>query len=209
MNAPANPAADQQSPVAANDNPSAQELADLRIRLLRTGYRPVPIVGAHVPNDAGAGKRPKMPGWHTKCLTADEKTVAGWSWSQPDCTNTGILSGEIVGVDIDVLDEELSAKLVARAAELFGPTTLRRIGRAPKTLLVYRVETPHEKQSTPDLFLGGDVEDKETKAKVGIHPVTKAPYTWPEQSPRDMTASEVPVVTLELLKQFVRDAEDT
>jgi hypothetical protein len=45
-------------------------------------------------------------------------------------TNTGLLCGEIVGVDIDVLDAALSAKLVAQALELFGPTPLLRIGRA-------------------------------------------------------------------------------
>jgi hypothetical protein len=210
----------QQRPRVANDSPTAQELADLRVKLHKAGYHTVPIVGAHVPNDVGAGKRPKMPGWQTKCLTADEKTVASWSWSQPACTNTGILCGEIVGVDIDVLDELLSARLVARAVELFGPTTLRRIGRAPKTLLVYRVETPHDKQSTADLFFGDDVDDKEKKAKVevlakgqqfvafGTHPGTMAPYSWPEQSPLGVPTSEVPIVTLELLQQFVRDAEE-
>jgi hypothetical protein len=168
-----------------------QELTDLRIKLHGAGYHPVPIIGAHI-RDGAAGKRPTMPGWQTKCITADQQTVAGWSWSQPDCTNTGILCGEIVGVDIDALDEELSAKLVALARELLGHSPLQRIGRAPKTLFVYRVETPHEKQSTAELFFGEDVEDKEAKTKVevlakgqqfvgfGIHPDTKAPYSWPE-----------------------------
>jgi putative DNA primase/helicase len=204
---------------AANAAPiSPHELTDLRLKLHGAGYRPVPIIGAHVDTQS-AGKKPTMPGWQTKCLTADQKAIAGWSWSQTDCTNTGILCGEIVGVDIDVLDEELSAKLVARAVELLGPTSLRRIGRAPKTLLVYRVDTPHEKQSTPELFFGDDLGDKEAKAKVevlakgqqfvgfGFHPDTKAPYSWPEQSPLDVPASDVPVVTLELLQQFVADAE--
>jgi Bifunctional DNA primase/polymerase, N-terminal len=96
-----------------------QELTDLRLKLHGAGYHPVPVIGAHI-IDSAAGKRPTMPAWQTRCLNADQKAVAGWSWSQPDCTNTGILCGEIVGVDIDVLDEELSAKLAAHAVQLFG-----------------------------------------------------------------------------------------
>jgi hypothetical protein len=67
-------------------------------------------VKAHI-LDESAGERPTMNGWQIECLSADQKTVAGWSWSQRDCTNTGILCGEIVGVDIDALDEELSTNL--------------------------------------------------------------------------------------------------
>jgi hypothetical protein len=109
----------------------------------------------------------------------------------------------VVGIDIDVLDVTLSANLVARAQELFGETPLRRIGRAPKILLLYRVETPHNKLATADLLF-----DDGSKAKVeilaegqqfvafGTHPDTRAPYHWPEKSPLDIAASDVPVVSL-------------
>jgi putative DNA primase/helicase len=197
---------------------SPQEITDLRLALHGAGYHPVPVIGAHV-DTPSAGKKPTMPAWQTKCLTADPKEIEKWSRSQRNCTNTGILCGEIVGVDIDVLDEDLSAKLAASALQLFGPTSLRRIGRAPKTLLVYRVETPHEKQSTPDLILGDNPEDKNAKAKVeilaqgqqfvgfGTHPDTKAPYSWPEKSPLDVPFADIPIVTLDLIKQFVAEAE--
>lgn len=118
-----------------------QELTELRLKLHSNGYHPVPVIGAHV-NTNSAGKRPTMTAWQTKCLTADPHEIASWSRSQRNNTNTGILCGDVVGIDIDVLDDVLSAKLVARAQELFGPTSLRRIGRAPKILLLYRVETP-------------------------------------------------------------------
>ena len=108
-----------------------KELTELRLKLHSNGYHPVPIIGAHI-NDKAAGKRPTMTAWQTKCLTADPYEIASWSRSQRNNTNTGILCGEIVGVDIDVLDEDLSAKLVARAQELFGYCPLRRVGRAPK-----------------------------------------------------------------------------
>jgi Bifunctional DNA primase/polymerase, N-terminal len=196
------------SPIA-----TPQELTELRLKLHGNGYHPVPVVGAHVDTNS-AGERPTMTAWQTKCRTADPDEISGWSRSQRNNTNTGILCGDVVGVDIDVLNEELSAKLVARAQELFGPTPLRRIGRAPKILLLYRVEIPHDKLSTPDLLFGDGVKAKveilaegQQFVAFGIHPDTRAPYHWPDKSPCDIPASDVPVVTLELLQQFVANSE--
>jgi putative DNA primase/helicase len=197
-----------------------RELIDLRLKLHSNGYHPIPVYGAHI-NVNSAGKRPKMSDWQTK-LNVDPEEIRGWSGSlsdQADCTNTGLLCGEVVGVDIDVLDADLSAKLATRAQQLLGPSSLRRIGRAPKVLFVYRVETPHEKHSTQDLIFGDDPTDKSAKAKVeilakgqqfvafGIHPETRQLYAWPEQSPLDVPVADVPLVTLEKLKQFLEEAE--
>jgi hypothetical protein len=213
-----NTAAKTMPATATTATPSAlaatpQELTDLRIKLRGNGYHPVPIIGAHI-DTPSAGKKPTMPGWQTKCLTAGPKEIEKWPRSQANCTNTGVICGEVVGVDIDVLDDELSAKLVVCAVQSFGPTSLRRIGRAPKTLLVYRVEKPHDKLSTSDLLFGDNSKAKvEILAKgqqfvaFGIHPDTRAPYSWPEQSPLDIPASDIPLVTLEQLKQFVTEAE--
>jgi hypothetical protein len=196
------------------------ELTKLRLRLHSNGYHPVPVVGAHIKTNS-AGKRPTMSGWETKCATATPDEVAGWSRDRVDDTNTGVLCGEIVGVDIDVLDVALSAKLAARAIELFGPTPLRRIGRAPKTLLVYRMAVPTAKMQTPTLIFGNDPATKiaEDIVKVeilaqgqqfvafGIHPDTQDYYHWSDQSLADQSLADVPLVTLELLLQFVTEAE--
>ena len=201
------------APVAHIRLATPQELTDLRLKLHGNGYHPVPVVGAHV-NTNSAGKRPTMTAWQTKCLTADAQDIASWSKSQRNNTNTGILCGDVVGIDIDVLDAALSAKLEARAIEIFGPTALRRIGRAPKVLLLYRVECPHDKHSTPDLLFANGVKAKveilaqgQQFVAFGIHPDTRAPYFWPEKSPLDIPMFDVPLVTLELLQQFVADAE--
>jgi putative DNA primase/helicase len=197
------------------------ELNELRLKLHSRGYHPVPIIGAHV-DTPSAGKKPTMSGWQTKCATANEEEIVRWSRSQIGGTNTGILCGRTVGVDIDVLDDALSDKLVARAVELLGPTSLRRIGRAPKTLLVYRVATPITKLQTPALVFGEDPDTKADadKCKVeilaagqqfvafGIHPATLEPYRWPEKSPLDVPFTDVTVVTLEQLQQFVDESEE-
>ncbi|MDH6259075.1 DUF927 domain-containing protein [Bradyrhizobium sp. BR13661] len=195
-----------------------EELTSLRLQLRSNGYYPVPVIGAHI-NMNAAGKRPSMRAWATECFNATPEKITNWSLSQRNCTNTGILCGELIGIDIDVLNDVLASGLVARTVELLGPSPLRRIGRAPKTLLLYRVETPHKKLATPDLIFGDDADKKDDRARVeiladgqqfvafGIHPDTHAPYRWPERSPLDTAASEIPLVTFEALKQFVDEAE--
>lgn len=76
----------------------AAELMDpteLRLQLHRHGYRPVPVLGAHVAMRA-AGKRPMMKGWETVCAGADEAEITRWTKAQRNCTNTGLLCGTLV-----------------------------------------------------------------------------------------------------------------
>jgi hypothetical protein len=184
-----------------------------RLQMHRNGYHPVPIIGAHVKTNS-AGKRPTMSDWHTRCLSADEPEIESWQ-RQHDCTNTGMLSGTVSGVDIDVLDPALSDRINAMAIERLGPTPLKRIGRAPKTLLCYRLNGSIKKLSTPELFFGDDV--KATKGEIlgdgqqlvafGIHPETNAEYYWPEKSPLDIHADAIPLVTAEALTAFIVEAE--
>jgi putative DNA primase/helicase len=84
-----------------------QDIDVLRLRLHANGYHPVPILGAHV-DEPGAGKAPKLKDW----------------------------AGYLVAPDIDVLNETVSAQVLALANGILGVTPLRRIGKAPKVLLV-------------------------------------------------------------------------
>jgi putative DNA primase/helicase len=155
-----------------------------------------------------------MPGWQNICRTAAEYEIRGWSSLYPTSTNTGILGGTVVGVDIDVPDEELSEHLVARSRAMLGGSQLQRIGRAPKTLFCYRVDAPIRKLQTPDLFFEDGTKQKvevlaegQQFAAFGIHPDTREPYRWPELSPLDTRADELPLVTLEALQAFVAESE--
>jgi hypothetical protein len=197
-----------------------EEITARRLRLHNNGYSPVPVVGIHVTGVNSPGKQPRMSNWREICSRATPEQIAGWSQSDPDSTNTGILGGKTIAVDIDVLDPDLSAKLGQLAETRLGPSRFRRIGRVPKTLLMYQVEIPHKKLSTPELFLQEDVTNKDAKAQVeiladgqqfvadGIHPDTRAPYHWPDQSPLDIPASHVPLVSPEALHQFIAEAEE-
>jgi putative DNA primase/helicase len=115
--------------------------------LLSKGYHPVPIT-APTPGDKDSGKKPLLKNWQKVCITATEATIRAWprQW-----TNTGLLcgvsteAGALVGVDVDVLDEKLSEQIEQIAIRHLGPSPLRRVGRAPKFLLAYRVEAPMAK----------------------------------------------------------------
>lgn len=191
-----------------------EDPTDLRLTLHRNGYRPVPVLGAHVAMKA-AGKRPMMKGWETVCASADEGEIARWARAQRNCTNTGLLCGDLVGVDIDVLDASLAERLRDMAIAMLGPTPLLRIGKAPKCLLVFRTDAPFDKVQTSEFqMLDGTVARVEVLATgqqfvaFGIHPGTKAPYHWPDRSPLDVPQADLPAVSRDTCAAFIAAAEE-
>ncbi len=189
------------------------DLTDLRTALHRNGYRPVPVAGAHLAVKS-AGKRPMMRGWETVCADADEDEIARWTRAQRNCTNTGLLCGDLIGVDIDVMDEDHAHRLTCIATEMLGMTPAARIGRAPKIMLAFRTAAPFNKVQTSEFHMpDGSVARAEVLATgqqfvgFGIHPDTKAPYRWPERSPLDVPLHELPVVDREGCAAFVAAAE--
>ena len=191
-----------------------EDPTELRLALHRNGYRPVPVLGAHVAMKA-TGKRPMMKGWETVCASADEGEIARWTRAQRNCTNTGLLCGDLVGVDIDVLDADLTDRLRGMAIDMLGPTPLLRIGKAPKCLIAFRTEAPFDKVQTSEFqMLDGTVARVEVLATgqqfvaFGIHPGTKAPYHWPERSPLDVPLADLPTVSRDGCAAFIAAAED-
>lgn len=187
----------------------------LRLRLLAHGYKPVPIAGAHM-RVKDAGKRPLIEDWPNVCAAADEAEVRRWTTAERNCTNTGILTGisGLVAPDIDVTNPDYAPRIVDMARAILGPTPFVRIGKAPKTLLLYRVPGEVKKLLTPELFgPHGDRAQVEVLAlgqqfvAYGIHPDTRQPYAWPQRAPADALVSEVPETTLEALAAFVAAAE--
>ncbi|SLN77933.1 PriCT-2 domain-containing protein [Roseisalinus antarcticus] len=192
---------------------SPDDLTDLRLKLHRGGYLPVPVLGSHVAMKA-AGKRPMMKGWETVCASADETEITRWTKAQRNCTNTGLLCGDLVGVDIDVLDQDHAHRLTCIATEMLGMSPLSRIGRAPKILLAFRTDAPFDKVQTSEFhMLDGTVARVEVLATgqqfvgFGIHPDTKASYHWPECSPLDVPLHELPVVSQGRCAAFIAAAE--
>ncbi|WP_419828350.1 PriCT-2 domain-containing protein [Methylobacterium sp.] len=190
---------------------------ELRLALRSRGFHPVPISGPTM-NVNSAGKRPIMPAWERRCLDASPEEIERWGSLYPDSTNTGLLCGHLAGVDVDVLQPDLTVAIADRARQILGPTPLERIGREPKLLLGYRLAIPIDKIQTPALHFTDDPKEKDTKVEIllrgqqfvafGIHPETAAPYRWPDASPLTVDFSELPETTEGALQQFVAEAEE-
>src|ERR1700722_4810867 len=90
------------------------DVTGLRLNMLASGYRPVPVLRFDA-TDKGAGKRPTMDGWQKVCATADETEVRRWTNAQKQCLNTGILCGDVIGLDLDVADDALAIQIGALA----------------------------------------------------------------------------------------------
>ncbi len=191
----------------------ADDLTDLRLTLHRNAYRPVPVLGPHVATKS-AGKRPVMKSWEAICATADEAEITRWTNAQRNCTNTGLLCGTLIGIDIDVLDEGKAAHLTTLACDMLGATPAKRIGRAPKILLAFRTDDPFDKIQTPEFhMLDGTVARVEVLATgqqfvgFGIHPDTRAPYHWPERSPLEVAMADLPPVSKDSCAAFIAAAD--
>ena len=206
----------QPAPVNASGSrgaPPLDAITDLRLSLYAAGYHPVPVLRHDAP-DKAAGKRPTMRAWETICATADESEIRRWGKNQRGCTNTGLLCGQIIGVDMDVPDPGLALRIEALADALLPATPLVRIGKAPKSLRVFRADGTHSKVSTPALLLpcGSRVQvealgDGNHFVAIGIHPETKQPYTWPGRSPFEVPFVDLPVLSPAALEAFCSAAE--
>ena len=174
----------------------SNQTTELRLKLLAAGYDPLPC----------AGKAALLDGWTTIDLTPD--LIREWPQTHPASVNTGIRCGHAIGIDIDITDAALSERVKNLALQMLGDTTLVRIGRAPKQLLVYRTETPARKKSVA-AGKGKGAHKVEILGEgnqfiaYGTHPDTAQPYVWPEQCPLDVPLHELPLVTEEALVAFL------
>jgi RecA-family ATPase len=190
---------------------------ELRQRYWANGYRPIEIWGPDQQvNDKGEplnspGKQPRGR-WREDAA----QDPPGAARRRPDrrALNTGLLSDEAVGFDVDILDPTLSERIVEMIVSTLGETPLVRVGLAPKTLLVYRAEKTFGKIQTPNLILpNGQTPKVEVLASGqhfvadGVHPVTRQPYTWIDESPETVHISLLPVVTEDQVREIARRAE--
>jgi hypothetical protein len=176
-------------------------LTALRLRLLRNGYTPLPVVG---PNASGKspGKRPGVDDWQK--VEIDEAAIREWEKSRCGCVNTGLRCGVLRAVDVDVLDNDLARALHETALAVLGPTPLLRIGKAPKLLLCYRVVDPRPKSETLVYRLPGESLAQievlglgQQMVAYGTHPETKAEYTWPASGPDVVPLLDLPIIDAE------------
>jgi hypothetical protein len=182
------------------------------------GYRPIEIWGPDQ-KTADDGKPLKNPGkqprgrWREAAAQNPPRAVT----SRPDkrALSTGLTCGELVGLDVDILDHGLADQVVALAEAALGITPLIRVGLPPKTLLAYRVEKTFAKIQTPEMvFPDGSKCKVELLAEGqqfvvdGIHPDTREPYHWMgEGTPETIALLELPVLAEETARRFIEEVE--
>lgn len=191
-------------------------LAQHGATLVANGYSIIPIKpGDKAPGkwDALAGRWADLWGWQQFCeRMPTEIEMDSWqSW--PDA-GTGLPAGAIVGMDIDVEDEQLAHRIDAMTRDLLGDTPLTRYGFRPKRMLVYRAAEPF---ASFDVVAGDKATQLGTKplqvlatgrqfVAFGIHPRTGHPYEWPDDSPLTVEAGDLPTITSDQAREWAKRA---
>ena len=133
--------------------------------------------------------------------------------AHPDANIGVVLGGKhnIIAIDIDVLDAAASAQIKALTEEILGAAP-ERIGKAPKTLLVYRCSVPTKKIKTAIYDLAGHdccveiLADGQQFVASGTHPDTNTRYKWPQDSLLDYPADELTEVTTQQIADVIAAA---
>lgn len=126
-------------------------------------------------------KGPTISSWQS--IATSPSIVRGWASNGKANCNVGIRTKFTPAVDIDILDADFSEYLTQWCLDNIGAAPTR-VGRAPKTLLVYGTDKPFHKK----LLTLIDPEGVQQKIEIlgegqqfiayGIHEDTRKPYVW-------------------------------
>jgi hypothetical protein len=173
-------------------------------QLIANGYEPVAV----------EGKRALGTGWSTRpntieAVTADRAAL-------PNATNTGLRTGRLVGLDIDIRDPAQAEAIQAIAFEVLGNGPMMRIG-SKGAMLVYRNETSISKITITDHPPDG--RKRRTLVEIlgngqqfvayGIHPDTGKQYEWIDgifNAPIHLPFDALSAVTPTRLREFAQRA---
>lgn len=169
-------------------------------KLIENGYNIVPI--------PPRSKAPGYDGWQK--TKATPKQLAEWVDGGMGEYGIGIITKHTPAIDLDITDEAVLKKMKDWCEMNLGAAPVR-IGRAPKSLLLFRCEEPFRKMKTgkhEDEW--GDKHEIEILADgqqfvaYGLHKDTGNPYTWPtEDEPTNVHADDLPLLTPEDAKALI------
>jgi len=176
-------------------------MVDFGPMLIENGYNIIPVVKGT--------KRPAIANWSR--IKSTPELIESWDAD----ASIGITTGEVVAIDIDCYDKNTTNAIVKYCDKHIGKG-LRRIGRAPKGLLVFRTDTPMSKSVSPKFVdADGNVNCVEILGKgqqlvaYGIHPDTQEEYHWPKACPSTVPIADLPTISAEQITDlflFFNDA---
>jgi hypothetical protein len=179
-----------------------EEVVSLRQRLLDHSFQPVGVYNWNYQNipQKVRGKRPSEPNW---------QNTVGMPVYRDDALNTGILTGTVYPLDIDVEDQTIVTEIVTMAETLFGRTIVRCRQNSPRRLLPYRIENPDARKIIILLscgkleFLGRGQQF----VGFGKHP-SGADYEWQGQPLDEIEINELPVIDAAGIRALAGWAEE-
>ncbi len=175
---------------------------------LDLGYHAIPIVWAnkrpgYIAND---GTEVDLMGWQRYCKAPPMPSEAAlWSRLQ---AGVGIACGGVVGIDIDILDQGIADRAELHVLQVVGCERAPvRIGRPPKRLMLFRTDDDIPSTGMKTILNGEDAGlDILSRGRqfvaYGVHMVTGRPYEWRDGEPAATPVSELPLITLEQVKQI-------
>jgi Mrp family chromosome partitioning ATPase len=175
-------------------------------RIADNGYAIVPIAaGQKFPGEFQNGRWWPLKGWELMAVTGTpEPLIDIWS-NYPGC-GVGITCGGktgVIGIDIDILDADVSHEVRTLIEMRLGTTPLLRVGKAPKVLLVFRCAEKIDKLSYQPIEV---LASGQQFVAYGVHPQTGLPYQWPEENPTDTPLDAIPLVTPAQVEAAVKEA---
>lgn len=133
----------------------------------------------------------------------------------------GPASGNALVIDVDVVEEDLSAQIQELAVKHFGQTPLRRVGRWPKIALVYR-QSPDDPISgrspkfamidhpqNPDKLDQGleIISSGQAMTFYGKHHKTGRYFNWLQDTPETTGPEACPVISSEQVGNFLDEVD--
>lgn len=170
--------------------------------LIDQGYNIVPIQPGK--------KAPGFDGWQK--TAASKPQLNEWLSNGHKHAGVGINTKFTPALDIDVYDDEFVEEIKRDAMKIIGGPAPERVGQAPKTLLLYRTDTPFRKMSSSkwkdDFGAINQLEvlaDGQQCVAYHKHPDTGKPYVWTHegQNPLLIPARELITVTQEQFKKLL------
>jgi hypothetical protein len=166
-----------------------ESLIEFRTNLLELGYEPIPV----------QGKSGLHAGWTGGEITLERIETETRFGTQK--LNTGIRTGRLVGVDIDLRNLEHSAEISKVVQEKLGPSPLRRRGAKGEMICYYNpnpipkiVVSPNDSSTTLVEIFGTDRQfvaygrhpegmwyEWVGEAEPATTPLVELPHTDPEQ----------------------------
>lgn len=199
---------------------SAGPLASHGAALIDQGYEITPIrPGSKAPPDDGWQKQGSTKGDLKKWLDGGWKNEKGIVQGPRGGYGVGIKCGKVSGVDLDSMDPAFIRHMLDWIEFEFGLGPVR-VGLAPKTLILFRAETPFRKIFSNDYR--DDLGDKHRLEVLGIgqqfvafhtHPDTGKPYRWTSKAtPLNTAFNDLPTLSevqaKALAAEFNRKAEE-